>query len=113
MGVAGEIAQDFLGSCKWALAVDHPFAVAQWRQISSEELRVGQLGMLTEELQLPGFVSSGELVEQQSPEQSRQHAYRQEEVRSAFDPALAVEREAAPRHDHVYMGMMGPTPTIP
>jgi hypothetical protein len=60
--------------------------------------------MLTEELQLPGFVSDDELVEEQSPEQSRQHAHRQEEVRSAFDPALAVEREAAAGHGHVHMG---------
>src|SRR6516225_8307238 len=84
VGIAGEIAKDFLGPAKWALAVDDPFAFAQWRQIGREGFRVGQPGMLTEELQLPGFVSDGELVEEQSPEQSRQHAYRQEEVKSAF-----------------------------
>ena len=71
VGVAGEMAQDFLGSAKWALAVDHPFAVAQRRQVGREGFRVGQLAMLTEELQLPGFVSDGELVEEQPSEQSR------------------------------------------
>ena len=70
VGVAGEIAQDFLGSAEWTLAVDDPFAVAQWRQVGRERFRVGQLGMLTEELKLPGFVSDGKLVEEQSPEQS-------------------------------------------
>jgi hypothetical protein len=32
VGVAGEIAKDFLGSAKWALGVDDPFAVAQRRR---------------------------------------------------------------------------------
>src|SRR5215471_17569618 len=87
-----------LRSCKWALAVDNPFAVTQWRQIGAEGFGVGQFDMLTEELQLLGFVSGGELVEEQPSEQSRQHAHREEEVRTAFDAALAVEREAAAGH---------------
>src|SRR5260370_30509274 len=29
LGIAGEIAQSFLGPPEWAFAVDHPFAVAQ------------------------------------------------------------------------------------
>jgi hypothetical protein len=31
--VAGEIAQDFLGSAEWGLAVDVPFAVARFRPL--------------------------------------------------------------------------------
>ena len=38
VGVAGEIAQDFLGPAERPLAVDHPLAVAQWCQIGREGL---------------------------------------------------------------------------
>ena len=68
MGVAGEIAQDFLRSCKWGLAVDHPFAHAQGRQIGCEGFCVGELGMIAEELQLAGFVGGGKLLQEQPPE---------------------------------------------
>ena len=53
--IASQIAEDFLGSAEWALAVDDPFAVAQRRQIGREGFRVGQLGMLTEELKCPAL----------------------------------------------------------
>src|SRR5467141_3353522 len=36
VGVAREIGQDFRGSPEWAFAVDHPFAVAQRRQVRRE-----------------------------------------------------------------------------
>ncbi len=50
MGVAREIAQDFRGSPEWAFAVDHPFAVAQRRQVGREGLRMDERGVLAEEL---------------------------------------------------------------
>src|SRR5882672_4740935 len=50
MGVAREIAQDFCGSPEWAFAVDHPLAVTQRRQIGHEGLRMGERGVLAEEL---------------------------------------------------------------
>ncbi len=76
MSVAREIAQHFLGSAEWAFAIDHPFAVAQWRQIGGERLRIGQRGMIAEELQLAGLMSGDELLQEQPAEQSRQHAHR-------------------------------------
>ena len=48
-----------------------------------------------------------ELLQEQPAEQAREHAHRQEEARPARHPALAVERDAAARHDHVDMRMMG------
>src|SRR5262249_60670804 len=64
VSIAGEITQNFLGAAKWAFAVHPPLALAQRRQIGAEGLCVGKLGMAAEELQLTGFVSGGELVEQ-------------------------------------------------
>jgi hypothetical protein len=63
--------------------------------------------MTAEELQLTGGMSGGELVQEQSSEQPRQHAHREEKIRPASDPAVAVERESTARHDHVDVGMMG------
>ena len=68
---------------------------------------MGELGMIAEELQLAGGISGGEFLQEQSSEQARQHAYREQKVRAARDPAVAVERESAARHDHVDVGMVG------
>src|SRR5436190_9640938 len=106
-GVAGEITQHFLRPAEGALAVDHPFAFAQWREISGEGFCMGELGMIAEELQLAGGISGGELLQEQSSEQARQDAYREKKVRAARDPAVAVERESAARHDHMDVGMVG------
>src|SRR5271166_714374 len=54
MGVAREIAQDFLRSAEWALAVDHPVCVPQRRQIGGECSRIDKPSVLAEELQLTG-----------------------------------------------------------
>jgi hypothetical protein len=36
VSISGEIAQNLLGTAEWALAVDHPFAVAQWREVTND-----------------------------------------------------------------------------
>jgi hypothetical protein len=36
MGVAGEITQHFLRPAEGALAIGHPFAFAQWREIAAK-----------------------------------------------------------------------------
>jgi hypothetical protein len=50
MGIAREIAQYSRGSTEWAFAVDHPLTVTQPRQIGREGLRIGECGVLAEEL---------------------------------------------------------------
>ena len=94
MGIAGEIAQDFLRAAEGVLAVDHPLFVVQRPQIRGERLRIGKPGMLAEELQLTGLMSGAELVQEQSAEQFREHGHRQEEARPACDPAPSIERQA-------------------
>jgi len=65
------------------------------------------MGMLAEELQLAGCVRGEELLQHQRTEQFREHAHRQDEARpAASDPALAVMRDAATRHDHVHVRMV-------
>jgi len=80
MGVAGEIAQDFLRPTEWALAVDPPLCVVQRPQIGGERLRIDKPGKLAEELQLTGPVRGAQPVQEQSAEQFREHGHRQEEA---------------------------------
>ena len=63
--------------------------------------------MIAEELQPAGRVGGGEPRQEQPAEQAREHAHRQEEAGPARYPALAVERDAAARHDHVDVRMVG------
>ena len=63
--------------------------------------------MIAEELQAAGLVGREQPLQEQPAEQAREHTHRQEEARPARHPALAVERDAAARHDHVHVRMMG------
>ena len=63
--------------------------------------------MITEELQAPGVVGGDQLCQEQASKQPREHADREEEAGPAGDPPLAVERDAAARHDDVGVRVMG------
>ena len=65
------------------------------------------MGVIAEEAQAAGLVGGDELLQEQPPEQAREHAHGQEEARPAGHPALAVGRDAAARHDHVHVRVMG------
>src|SRR5216684_7673158 len=69
-------------------------------------MALGQLGVSAEELQAAGAVGGGQLLQEQSPEQPREHADGEEEARPAGYPTLAVERDPATRHDDVNVRVM-------
>ena len=52
-------------------------------------------------------MSAGELLKDQPSEQARENTHGEEEVGSAGDPALTIERDAAAWHDHVDVRMVG------
>ena len=52
-------------------------------------------------------MGGNQLIEEQSPEQPREHPDGQEKFSPAGDPALAIKGYSATRHDHVRMGVMG------
>jgi hypothetical protein len=95
------------------IAVDDPFAVAQRCQIGCKSSGIGERSELAEELELSGLVSTGELLQDQPAEQAREDADVDKEVGPAGNPALTIKRDAAARYDHVDVGVMAPTPTIP
>ena len=49
--------------------VEVPLDIAQRRQIGGEGLSLGEMSKLAEELQLTGFVSGAEFLQEQSSEQ--------------------------------------------
>ena len=104
--VARQIGQHRLGPGEGALGVDDPFALTQRREPVGEGLGIAELGVLAEELQLPGAMQALQLFEEAAPEQPRQHPHRQEEPRPARHPALAVGGEAAAGHDAVHVRMV-------
>ena len=71
VGVAGEIGEHRLGSGEGFFGVDHPVSVVPWREVSGEGIRLGQMCQIVEEVQAPGLVGSGELLQEQSLEQFR------------------------------------------
>ena len=69
------------------------------------------MDVVAEEAQAAGLVGGDELLQEQPAEQAREHAHGQEEARPARHPALAVQRDAAARHDHVHVRVMGHAPS--
>ena len=72
-----------------------------------ERLRIGENGVIAEELQAACLMGRGQLLQEQPAEQAREHADGEEEAGPARHPALTVGRDAAARHDHVDMRMVG------
>jgi hypothetical protein len=68
---------------------------------------LGERRVVAEELEAAGLMRRRQLLQDQPAEQPREHAHGQEEARPARDPARAIEREAAARHDAVDVRVMG------
>src|SRR5438105_4848753 len=73
--------------------------LAQCGEACLEGCRLGEGGLVGEELQPPGLVGGGEPFEEQATEQAREHPDGEKEAGPAGDPALAVWRKAAAGDD--------------
>ena len=78
-----------------------------------EGCRLGEGGLVGEELQSPGLVGGVQPFEEQATEEPGEDRNGEEKAEPAGDPALAIGRDAAARDDDVGMRMVAPTPTIP
>src|SRR5689334_6084434 len=89
------------------------FDLLQCGQLGFEGRRLGQRGLVGEELQAPGLVDGGQPFQEQAAEQAREHPHRQKEAGSAGNPVPAVGRQAAARYNDMGVRMVAPTATIP
>jgi hypothetical protein len=76
---------------------------AKWK----EGAPVGKRCEAAEEDEPASIVQGQQPAQEHAPEQLAKHAHRQQERGSRGDPALAIERDAAARDDHVHMRVMG------
>jgi len=75
--------------------------------VAQEGAPVGQVREAAEEGEPAGVVERGQSGQEQAAEQLAQHPDREKKRRTRRDPPARVGREAAARHDHVHMGMVG------
>src|SRR6516225_4569487 len=68
--VAGKVGEDSVGYAKRSLDIDHPFARAQWGEVTVECWRLRQGGLVGKELQAPGLVGGGQPFQKQAPEEA-------------------------------------------
>src|SRR5579863_10500563 len=106
MGVARQIRQDLVRPRKWTLGVDHPVALAQGSEVVAERVCCRETREIAKKLKLTRAQQCHQTFSEQSPEQPREHADRQEEVRPASNPLLAVRRDSARGDDAVDVRMM-------
>src|SRR5262249_36967541 len=72
----------------------------------SEPVGVLERGEIGKELQLAPSMHGLEALQEQAPEQAREHANRKKEAGLAGNPMLAIRRYATGRHDTVHVRMM-------
>ena len=107
VGITGQVRQYRFRSGKGAFGINDPFLFSEGSKPVGKGLGISQVAMMGEEVQLTGLVRLCQRLQEQTPEQPRQHPYRQEEAGFAGNPLLAIDGEPAPGDDAVHMGMVG------
>src|SRR5271167_541011 len=90
VGVAADIVHHLLWPGERWLGVDDPFHVAHQVEMTGESLRILECLKRSEKLQLAGVEGLLQILQEQSPEQPREHPYGQEKVGAAGDPAGTI-----------------------
>jgi hypothetical protein len=78
--VARQIGEDGLWPCERALGVDEPALLPERGEECRKRLCVGEMRLCSEEYELAGGMSSGDLLQHEPPEQLREDTHGQEEV---------------------------------
>jgi len=105
--VARQIGEHGLRPGERRLGIDDPVLFTDRRQVPQEGAPVGQVGEAAEEGEPPRCVERDQPGHEQAAEQLAEHLERQQERGPRGYPARAVPRDAAARHDHVDMRMVG------
>ena len=70
VSVAGQVGEHSVGSAKRALGIDHPFDLSRCGKVGCEARRLGQGGLVGEELQAPSLVRGGQPFQEQATEKA-------------------------------------------
>jgi hypothetical protein len=106
MRESAEISQRLSGSAEGRLGIDHPVNLAKLAEPGREGDGLCEVVEFPEEAEIAILEGGALLVEEQPAEETPEHANRQEEAGPAGDPARALERRAATRHNAVDMRMV-------
>ncbi len=107
VGVARQVGQHRFGSGEGLLGIYHPVNFAQRLKEKAEGVWISEFGVIAKELQFPGCMQLRQSFQNEPPVKAGQHPNGEEEVLAAGDPPGAVRRQAAARHNHMDMWMMG------
>jgi|SRR5690349_262067 len=92
MRIAREIGQDLLGAGEGLFDVDDPFGLVERCEISLELVGPLKRGQIAKELELAGGVHGLQTLQEQAPEQAREHANRKKEAGLAANPTPTIRR---------------------
>jgi hypothetical protein len=81
--------------------------------VAQEGPSIGEWREASEEGKPARVVECDQSGEEPTAEQLAEGAHRQEKCRPRGYPALSIECDTAARHNHMHMGVVTPTPTIP
>ena len=104
MGVAAQILDHLGRSAEGRLGVDHPFGLADRRQVLSEGGGIPQGFQIGEELEFAVGISLFESLQKEAAEQAAEYPHGEKETRQASLP-LPVGGEAAAGNHAVQVGM--------
>src|SRR6266849_4002325 len=90
VGIAAEIGEHLFGAAKRRFGVDVPLLAARCAEAAAESGRFGEPSESAEEAQRAGLKRRPKRVEEESAEEAREDAHRQEEAGAAGDPAGPV-----------------------
>jgi hypothetical protein len=85
--VARQVGEHGLRPTERLLGIDHPLGLAQRRQEGGKGRRVGERSVIAVERQLVGGVCGDQHLQEQPPEQAREHPHGQEEAAPARYPS--------------------------
>ncbi len=105
VGIAAHVIEHLLRSGERGFGIDDPIAVFQAFHMSAERRPLLQRFERAEELKFVGIECSLDGLQKEPAEQRGQDPDRQEEVRSAGNPAIAAERWSATGHDAMQVRM--------
>src|SRR5262249_5840134 len=111
--VTGKVAEYGIGSAKRSLGIDDPFDLAQCGEEGLEGCRLGEGGLVGEELPPASLVGCSQTFQEQATEEAREHLNGEEEAGPAGNPGVAMGRDAGAGDDDVGVRMWHPPPQYP